>query len=126
MLPKFSYVRPDTLKEVLGILDDNGARIHGGGTDLIGCLRDRVFTTDTLVSLTAIAELRGIEPDQGRRSSARRHDHHRRNRRRATSFVNRYGALADAAKGRRQPAASQPGHHRRQSLPETALLVLPR
>ncbi len=97
MLPKFSHIRPDTLKEALALLDDNDARIHAGGTDLIGCLRDRVFTTDTVVSLTAVTELRGIEPakDGGLRLGA------------MTTIAeiagneavrNRYGALADAAK----------------------------
>jgi xanthine dehydrogenase YagS FAD-binding subunit len=61
MLPKFSHVRPDTLHEALAVLDQNDARIHGGGTDLIGCLRDEVFSTGTVVSLGAIEELKGIE-----------------------------------------------------------------
>jgi len=60
MLPKFSYARPETLNAALALLEDGNARIHGGGTDLLGCLRDRVFTTDTVVSLGAIAGLRGI------------------------------------------------------------------
>lgn len=60
MLPKFSYARPETLNAALALLDDKDARIHSGGTDLLGCLRDRVFTTDTVVSLGAIAGLRGI------------------------------------------------------------------
>ena len=97
MLPKFSHVRPDSLKEVLAILDDNGARIHGGGTDLIGCLRDRVFATDTVVSLSGIPELQGITPtsDGGLRLGAMTT---------ITEIVeknvvrNRYGALADAAR----------------------------
>jgi len=61
MLPKFSYVRPDSLREALNLLDRDDARIHGGGTDLLGCLRDEVFHTDTVVSLGAIAELRGVK-----------------------------------------------------------------
>ena len=97
MLPKFSHVRPDTLKEVIAILDDNGARIHGGGTDLIGCLRDRVFATDTVVSLSGIPELQGIASsrDGGLRLGAMAT---------ITEIVennvvgNRYGALADAAR----------------------------
>jgi len=60
MLPKFSYVRPDSLHEALNLLDNQNARVHGGGTDLLGCLRDEVFHTDTVVSLGAIDELRGI------------------------------------------------------------------
>jgi len=72
MLPKFSYVRPDSLREALNLLDREEVRIHGGGTDLIGCLRDEVFHTDTVVSLDAIDELRGIAPanDDGLRLGA--------------------------------------------------------
>jgi len=60
MLPTFSYSRPDSLRQVLAVLDDRRARIHGGGTDLVGCLHDGVFTTDEVVSLGGIADLRGI------------------------------------------------------------------
>jgi len=37
-----------------------GAHILAGGTDLLGCLRDEVFTARTLVSLNGIKELKGI------------------------------------------------------------------
>lgn len=97
MLPKFSHIRPETLREALSLLDDNDARIHGGGTDLIGCLRDGVFTTDTVVSLSAIAELRGIAPtsDGGLRLGAMTTIAEIAEN---TSVVEHYGALADAAK----------------------------
>jgi xanthine dehydrogenase YagS FAD-binding subunit len=61
MLPNFNYVRPATLSDAVRQLTPN-ARVHAGGTDLLGCLRDGVFTADTLVSLSAIEELRGIRP----------------------------------------------------------------
>jgi len=60
MLPKFSYARPETLKAALALLEQDNARIHGGGTDLLGCLRDRVFSADTVVSLASVPGLRGI------------------------------------------------------------------
>jgi xanthine dehydrogenase YagS FAD-binding subunit len=60
MLPKFSHIRPTSVREALAILQEKDARIHAGGSDLIGCLRDGVFTTDTLVSLGAVSELSGI------------------------------------------------------------------
>ena len=60
MLPKFSHIRPESLRGVLDALDDRDARIHAGGTDLVGCLRDRVFDAETVVSLGGVAELRGI------------------------------------------------------------------
>jgi xanthine dehydrogenase YagS FAD-binding subunit len=60
MLPKFTYVRPTTVNEALAVLNDRPALIHGGGTDLLGCLREGVFSADTLISLSSIDELKGI------------------------------------------------------------------
>jgi xanthine dehydrogenase YagS FAD-binding subunit len=96
MLPKFSYSRPDSLRQVLSVLEDRQARIHGGGTDLLGCLHDGVFTTEEIVSLGGIADLLGISPtsDGGLRIGA------------MTTIAEiaahpiireRYAALADAA-----------------------------
>jgi len=72
MLPGFSIVRPTSLADALAQLEGGGARIHGGGTDLLGCLRDGVFITDKVVSLGRIPELRGISmtPDGGLRVGA--------------------------------------------------------
>jgi xanthine dehydrogenase YagS FAD-binding subunit len=60
MLPKFTYARPTSVNEALAILNDRPALVHGGGTDLLGCLREGVFTADTLVSLSSINELKGV------------------------------------------------------------------
>ena len=97
MLPKFSHIRPDSLRGVLEALDDRDARVHGGGTDLIGCLRDRVFDTETVVSLGGVTELRGITAtaDGGLKLGAMTTiadiaDH--------ADIDRRYTALADAAK----------------------------
>ena len=57
MLPKFTYTRPASLDQALAVLDDRPALVHGGGTDLIGCLRDGILKADTVVSLSAIDEL---------------------------------------------------------------------
>ncbi len=72
MLPKFTYARPASLDEALGVLADRPARIHGGGTDLLGCLRDQIFSAETVLSLSALDELRGITPlaDGGTRLGA--------------------------------------------------------
>ena len=97
MLPKFSHIRPTTLKEALAVLEDKEARIHGGGTDLIGCLRDEVFDTETVVSLGAIGGLKGISAatDGGLKlgaitTIAEIADHE--------TIATHYAALADAAK----------------------------
>jgi len=59
MLGSFGYVRPASLAEALAHLK-SGARIHAGGTDLLGCLRDRVFAASILVSISGLKELAGI------------------------------------------------------------------
>jgi len=72
MLPNFSYLRPGTLDEAVRLAAAPGAHVHGGGTDLLGCLRDGVMAADTVVSLQGITELRGITatPDGGVRIGA--------------------------------------------------------
>ncbi|MGE5360237.1 MAG: FAD binding domain-containing protein [Bacteroidales bacterium] len=60
MLPNFSYMRATTVAEAVRALASPGARLHAGGTDLLGCLRDRAMEADKLVSLAGIASLRGI------------------------------------------------------------------
>jgi len=97
MLPKFSYARPETLNAALALLDGENARIHAGGTDLLGCLRDRVFTTDTVVSLASIPGLRGIgaTPDGGLKLGAMTPVSEIAG---AEGVARRFTALADAAK----------------------------
>lgn len=60
MLPSFAYVRPKSVDDAVQHLAAEGALAHAGGTDLVGCLRDEVFTARTVVSLSACADLEGI------------------------------------------------------------------
>jgi xanthine dehydrogenase YagS FAD-binding subunit len=60
-MPRFAYVHPKSLQEALNHLSGGKARIHAGGTDLLGCLRDGVFAADKVVSLTLLDALRGVE-----------------------------------------------------------------
>jgi len=60
MLPKFTYARATSIDNALAILNDRPALIHAGGTDLLGCLRDGIFSADTVVSLSAVKELQGV------------------------------------------------------------------
>ena len=70
MLPKFAYSRPMSVEETVVQLT-NGSVIHAGGTDLLGCLRDGVFTAEKLVSIQALNELRGVRVlDNGLRIGA--------------------------------------------------------
>jgi xanthine dehydrogenase YagS FAD-binding subunit len=61
MLSNFSYIRPKTVKEASKQLSAKGARLHAGGTDLLGCLRDHVFEINKMVSISELKELRGIK-----------------------------------------------------------------
>lgn len=72
MLPNFSLVRAHSVDEAIENLGSDGTRIHAGGTDLLGCLRDQVFSASTLVSLSRISALRGIAEtaDRGLRIGA--------------------------------------------------------
>jgi xanthine dehydrogenase YagS FAD-binding subunit len=60
-VPNFSYVRIRSLKEAIEHLSSDGARVHAGGTDLLGCLRDNVFGAKKLVSISGLENLRGIQ-----------------------------------------------------------------
>jgi xanthine dehydrogenase YagS FAD-binding subunit len=61
MLPAFEYIRPDTLKDAIKHLFAPGAVVHAGGTDLMGCLRDHIFTAGRVVSLSRLTTLHGIK-----------------------------------------------------------------
>ena len=61
MLPNFAYVRPTSLDEALEHLADGKGLVHAGGTDLLGSLREGVLPPVTVVSLSGIPALRGIE-----------------------------------------------------------------
>jgi xanthine dehydrogenase YagS FAD-binding subunit len=65
MMPGFSYQRAGSLKEAVSSLSKGDSRIHAGGTDLLGCLRDHVFTTGTVVSISGLRDLKGIRQTAG-------------------------------------------------------------
>jgi xanthine dehydrogenase YagS FAD-binding subunit len=60
MFANFDYVRPKTLKAAIAQLAAPGAAVHAGGTDLLGCLRERIFEVNKVVSISGLGELRGI------------------------------------------------------------------
>lgn len=63
MIPgNFTYHRPDSLKDALGILTEHGdeARVIAGGHSLVPMMKLRMAALDHLVDLQAIEELRGI------------------------------------------------------------------
>ncbi len=60
MLPEFAYIKARSMKEALDNLKGEGAHVHAGGTDLLGCLHDHVFGADKVVSISGLKELKGI------------------------------------------------------------------
>lgn len=60
MMKNFAYVRAGSVAEAIKALASQGAYIHAGGTDLLGCMRDRVFSVEKVVSISGLKELRGI------------------------------------------------------------------
>ena len=60
MLPNFAYIRARSKQEALDNLASQGAYVHAGGTDLLGCARDEVFEVEKLVSISRLEELKGI------------------------------------------------------------------
>ena len=72
MMKNFAYVRAGSVAEAIKALGSKGARLHAGGTDLLGCMRDEVFQVDKVVSISRIKDLKGIaaKPDGGVRIGA--------------------------------------------------------
>jgi xanthine dehydrogenase YagS FAD-binding subunit len=68
----FAYVRARSLDEAVKLAAQPGARLHAGGTDLVGCLRDGVLVAEQVVSLGGVADLKGVSatPDGGLRIGA--------------------------------------------------------
>ncbi len=65
-MQKLSYLKPQTLKEALGYLNEYGAKVkpYAGGTDLMVQLREgssRLKDVEYLMDVQALPELRGIE-----------------------------------------------------------------
>ncbi len=60
MIAPFAYTRATTVREAVAALAAPGARALAGGTDLLGCARDRVFDVSAVVSLARVDALRGI------------------------------------------------------------------
>ena len=61
MMPSFEYVRANTVDEAIKHLATRNAKIHAGGTDLLGCMRDRIFPVERIVSIRGIKGLSKID-----------------------------------------------------------------
>ena len=72
MLPAFAYARARSLDEAVALLSPPGTRAARRGTDLLGCLRDEVFTAeDASCRSPASTRCSGISRDRGRRPAHR-------------------------------------------------------
>jgi len=73
-LPRFDYLRPNSLAEGLALLAEHGAdaKILSGGSDLLINMKFRLDTPQVLISFNALAELQAVEerPDGGLRIGA--------------------------------------------------------
>jgi len=68
MIPgSFSYYRPTSISEAVGLLADLGdeARALAGGHSLIPMMKLRLAAPDHLIDLAAIADLKGVRADGG-------------------------------------------------------------
>jgi 4-hydroxybenzoyl-CoA reductase subunit beta len=68
LLPAHQFVKPVTLAEGLAVLGRSGAgaRLLGGGTDVVFNMRNRLMTPDVLLSIRELPELQGVsELDDG-------------------------------------------------------------
>jgi len=67
MMKNFAYVKAGSIAEAIKALGTKGAKLHAGGTDLMGCMRDEVFQVEKVVSISGLKDLKGIsaKPDGG-------------------------------------------------------------
>jgi len=65
--PKFSYVRPDTVDQVLSLLGEHGedARILAGGQSLMPTLNMRLSQPEILIDINRLDSLKGISIKDG-------------------------------------------------------------
>jgi len=65
MINNFAYVKADSLSEAVKALSKGSVRLHAGGTDLLGCLRDGIFPAEQIVSISKLKSLKGISSGSG-------------------------------------------------------------
>ena len=62
MIKNFAYVKAGSIADAIKALSTKGASLHAGGTDLLGCMRDKTMLVEKAVSISGIKELKGIAP----------------------------------------------------------------
>ena len=66
-MKNFSYVKAGSLAAAIKELSTQGAKLHAGGTDLLGCARNEIIPVEKVVSISNLKQLKGISslPDGG-------------------------------------------------------------
>lgn len=66
-MKNFSYVKAGSLAAAIKESSNQGAKLHAGGTDLLGCARREIFPVEKVVSISSLKRLKGISgrPDGG-------------------------------------------------------------
>lgn len=59
-MKNFAYVKAGSLTEAIKALNTQGAWLHAGGTDLLGCARNEILPVDKVVSISDLKQLKGI------------------------------------------------------------------
>ncbi len=62
MMNNFAYEKARSIAAAVKALSSQGASLHAGGTDLLGCIRDNVVSVKKVVSISGLKELRGVSP----------------------------------------------------------------
>lgn len=65
MIPAFQYISVKSVGEGIKHLSTAGSRIFAGGTDLLGCIRERIFPVEKVVSINSLKDLKGISEKGG-------------------------------------------------------------
>ena len=64
-MQNFDFVKPSSVAEAVAALAKSGAQALSGGQTLTPTMKQRLATPDVLVSLTGIAELKGVKQNGG-------------------------------------------------------------
>ncbi len=64
-MQNFDFVKPSSVAEAVAALAQSGAQALSGGQTLTPTMKQRLATPDVLVSLTGIAELKGVKQNGG-------------------------------------------------------------
>lgn len=65
MINNFAYVKAGSISEAVKALSTKGSKLHAGGTDLLGCLRDGIIQVEKVVSISNLKSLRTISTGSG-------------------------------------------------------------